>query len=134
MEKTPLHYLGFVYVGYAELTDNEFSDDEHAKVIELISDCDARGDIPQEDLAIIIAEIMIEYEGLTDRTERENEFVRILNYLNTQDWFDKKYKEKYVSRLYDLMLANGIKKESEKTWLRKIGTIWGVDEKVATLV
>ena len=76
MEKTPLHYLGFVYVGYAELTDNKFTDDEHAKVIELISDCDARGDIPQEDLAIIIAEIMIENEEIQIAiSEKKNLFV-----------------------------------------------------------
>lgn len=134
MERTPLHYLGFVYVGFAELTDNIFSDEEHAKVVELISDCDARGDIPQEDLAIIIAEIMIEYESITDRAEREKIFVNDLDYLNKQDWFDKAYKEKYVSKLFQLMLADGIRKPSEAEWMRKIGKLWGVEEKVEELL
>lgn len=130
MDKSPLHYLGFVFVGFAELTDSEFSDEEHAKVVELVSGCDVPEDISQEDLALTLADIMMWYEGIDDREVREKEFFKTVDYLNNQDWFDESKKHKFMTCLAELMKADGKEKDSEKKWINKIASLWNINFKV----
>ncbi len=131
MEKTSLHFLGFIYVGFAELTDNEFSDEEHEKVVELVLDWKYNEvEIPKDEFSIILSDIMTWYEGIKEKKLREKMFFEAVVYVQQQHWFTPQVAKEILDNLVEVMKADGISKTSEKDMLKKLALIWSVDYNV----
>ncbi|MEA3497205.1 MAG: hypothetical protein U9R42_14350 [Bacteroidota bacterium] len=131
MEKTPLHFLGFIYVGFAELTDNEFSDEEHEKVVELVLDWKYNEkEIHKDEFSIILSDIMTWYEGIKEKKLREKMFFEAVVYVQQQYWFTPQVAKEILDNLVEVMKADSISKTSEKDMLKKLALIWSVDYNV----
>ena len=126
IEKKHLHYFGYIFVGFAHLTDNKFTQDEHRKVIEFVNDWAGKERYTNGDFAILMAEIMLWYEEIKDLTAKEVEFRKHVDLVNKNNWLTLEQKEKFLLQLVQLALADGDLNKNEVDWIRMITNAWGV--------
>ncbi|MBC8343782.1 MAG: TerB family tellurite resistance protein [Bacteroidetes bacterium] len=126
MDKTPLHYYGYIFVGFAHLTDNKFTHDEHLKVIEIVDELAGKEKYTDGDFAILMAEIMMWYDEIESLAEKEIAFNKHVDLVQKNDWLTLEQKEKFIRQLAQLAMADGelIKKETD--WIEMISKAWGV--------
>jgi hypothetical protein len=126
IEKKPLHYYGYIFVGFAHLTDNKFTQDEHIKVIEFVNEWAEKEHYSNGDFAILMAEIMLWYEEIDDLKAKEVEFKKHLDLVHQKNWLNKEQKEKFLLQLAHLSLADGDLTKKEVDWLTMIMKVWDV--------
>jgi len=124
MEYTHLHYFGYIFVGFAHLSDKKFSEEEHKKVIELVDDWAGAGR-SDASFAITMAEVMMWYDEIKEFDKKQEHFLKTLDFLAVQDWFKPEMKKKFIEHLWQLAAADGIV-ESEREYIKMIADKWGV--------
>lgn len=126
MEKTPLHYYGYILVGFAHLTDSKFTHEEHLKVIELLNDLAGKEEYSHGDFAVLMAEIMLDYESIKDLAQKEIEFKKHVDLVHEKNWLTLAQKESFLLQMIQLALADGELIEKELDWIVMITKTWGV--------
>ena len=125
MDRSNLHYFGYVFVGFAHLSDKLFSEEEHRKIIELVNEWAVDSNYTNASFAITMAEIMMWYEEISDFDKKKEMLIQNIEYLADQDWFKPDMKEKFVRHLWELAASDGIVEE-EKNLIGLMSEKWNV--------
>jgi hypothetical protein len=130
MEKTILHYLGYLFVGFAHLTDKDLSEDEQSEILYLLRKWGGDETAQNGDLAIKMSEIMLWYEKGKDIEEKQKQFIEVADSINAMEFFDKAKKREILQDLIRLSAADGFYKEWEIKWINTLAQTWNIKLKI----
>jgi hypothetical protein len=124
----PAHYFGFLYVAFAHLTDGKYKRVEQLTIWQSVSKW-LSAELKHGDYTCVMDEVMEWYKNKLHDEDFENEVFEIVECINDFSWFSKQDRIESLTDLKHIAVSDKRFLKKEKLWIRKIGTIWGLNLK-----
>jgi uncharacterized tellurite resistance protein B-like protein len=118
--------LGYVFLSFCSFTDGDLSKEEMDAIKIEILGISTAFDLSQEEYSQAIDDAVTMLTGCSDLTEQAQLFIKVLNLLSSQDYWNQGLAEAVVGSLTRMMDADGVRHDNEIYWLDKVKTVWNV--------
>jgi uncharacterized tellurite resistance protein B-like protein len=118
--------LGYVFLSFCSFTDGDLSDEEMEAIkVEILGISNAFR-LSEEEYSQAIDDAVTMLMGCSDSKEQMELFIKVLDLLSSQDYWNQGLAEAVVGSLIRMMDADGERHENEIYWVNQIKKVWKV--------
>jgi uncharacterized tellurite resistance protein B-like protein len=118
--------LGYVFLSFCSFTDGELSKEEMEAIKIEIYGIAAAFKLSEEEYSQAIDDAVTMLAGCSDLKEQAQLFIKVLDLLSSQDYWNQGLAEAVVGSLTTMMDADGVRHENEIYWVDTIKKAWNV--------
>ena len=118
--------LGYVFLSFCSFTDGELSKEEMEAIKIEIYGIAAAFKLSEEEYSQAIDDAVTMLAGCSDLKEQAQLFIKVLDLLSSQSYWNQGLAEAVVGSLTTMMDADGVRHENEIYWVDTIKKAWNV--------
>jgi uncharacterized tellurite resistance protein B-like protein len=118
--------LGYVFLSFCSFTDGELSKEEMDAIKNEIIGIANAFKLSEEEYSQAIDDAVTMLAGCSDLKEQAQLFIKVLDLLSSQDYWNQGLAEAVVGSLTTMMDADGVRHENEIYWVDTIKKAWNV--------
>ena len=118
--------LGYVFLSFCSFTDGELSKEEMEAIKIEIYGIAAAFKLSEEEYSQAIDDAVTMLAGCSDLKEQAQLFIKVLDLLSSQDYWNQGLAEAVVGSLTRMMDADGVRHDNEIYWVDTIKKAWNV--------
>jgi hypothetical protein len=118
--------LGYIFLSFCHFTDGDLSNEEMDAIkLEIFGISKVFG-LSEEEYKQAIDDAVTMLTGCSNNEEQKDLFIKVLDLLTCQDWWNQDFAKAVVGSLTRMMDADGKRHKNEIYWVDLIKKVWKV--------